>query len=81
MFTKYDQFLRNVKMDMLDDPDTYPDNNVLSEVAEKLFQEHYLRPLGNDVRYVQLQSRFRVMCQCDMLIFFDRNAHAREPLQ
>ena len=80
MFTKYDQFLRNVKMDMSDDPDTYPDSNV-SEEAEKRFQEHYLHPLGDDVRYVQLKSRFRVMCQCHILMFFDRNAQGREPLQ
>ena len=81
VFTKYDQFLRNVKMDMSDDPDTYPASDQLSEVVEKLFQEHYLRPLGNDVRYVQLQSRFRVMCQCHMLMSFDRNAHERDPVQ
>ena len=56
VFTKYDQFLRNVKMDVLDDPDSkYLDRSV-SEVAKELFQEHYLHPLGDDVGYVQLES-------------------------
>ena len=55
MFTKYDQFQFNVEMDVLDDPDKYPDSNV-SQVAEKQFQEHYLRPLGDDVSYVRLES-------------------------
>ena len=55
VFTKYDQFLRNVKMDVLDDPDKYLNRNV-SEVAQELFQEHYLCPLGDDIGYVQLES-------------------------
>jgi len=62
VFTKYDQFLRNVEMHLFDYPEEYPDSNV-SEVAEKLFQERYLHPLGNDVRFVRLESRFRVKYQ------------------
>ena len=54
MFTKYDQFLFNVEMDVFDDPDKYSGN--VSEEAEKRFQEHYLRPLGKDARYVLLES-------------------------
>jgi hypothetical protein len=62
-------------MDVLDDPDRYPDSDV-SQVAEKLFQEHYLCPLGDDVRYVRLESMFLgTRCQGHMLIFFGRNAH------
>ena len=61
VFTKYDQFLRNVEMHLVDYPDEYPDSNV-SKVAEKQFEEHYLHPLGDDVRFVQLQSGFRVKC-------------------
>ena len=41
-------------MDVFDDPDKYSDS--ISEEAEKRFQEHYLRPLGNDARYVRLES-------------------------
>jgi hypothetical protein len=55
VFTKYDQFLRNVQMDVSDDPDKYS-NRSISEVAEDQFQEHYLHPLGDDVGYVQLES-------------------------
>jgi hypothetical protein len=55
VFTKYDQFLRNVKMDVLDYPDKYLNRSV-SEVAKEQFQEHYLGPLGEDVGYVQLES-------------------------
>ena len=59
VFTKYDQFLRNVRMDMLDDPDLYLDRSV-SEVAKERFEEHYLHPLGDDVRYVRLESELQV---------------------
>ena len=55
VFTKYDQFLRNVKMDVQDDPDQYPDRSV-SEVAEEVFQEHYLCSLGDNIGYVRLES-------------------------
>ena len=61
MFTKYDQFLFNVAMHLLDYPNEYPDSDA-SEVAEKRFQERYLHPLGNDIRFVRLQSGFRVDC-------------------
>ena len=60
-------------MHLLDYPSEFPDANV-SEVAEMQFQEHYLRPLGDDVRYVQLMSGSTVICQCHMLMLFGRNA-------
>ena len=63
VFTKYEQFLHNVAMDVLDYPEKYSDSDMpISEVTEKLFQEHYLHPLGDDVKYVRLQSRFRAIC-------------------
>ena len=78
VFTKYDQFLRNVEMHSVDYPNEYPTgNNNISEVAEKQFQEHYLHPLGNNVRYVQLESELGVICQGHVLMFFGRNAHAK----
>ena len=79
VFTKYDQFLHNVKMDVLDDPEEYPDRSV-SEVAEQVFQEHYLCPLGDDVRYVRLESELQVICQGQMLMSFERNACERWPM-
>jgi hypothetical protein len=73
VFTKYDQFLYNVEMDMLDDPDEFQDCTV-SEVAAKRFQEHYLHPLGNEVGYVRLESELQVTFPCHMLMLFGRNA-------
>ena len=64
MFTKYDQFLRNVEMHLLDYPSDYPDCRTVPEAAKRQFEEHYLHPLGDDVRYVQLESGFRVKWQC-----------------
>ena len=55
VFTKYDQFLCNVKWDVLDYPDKYLNRSV-PEVAKERFQEHYLHPLGEDIGYVQLES-------------------------
>ena len=74
VFTKYDQFLHNVRMDMLEHPDLYPDRSV-SEVAKERFQEHYVRPLGYGVGYVQLQGELQVICQDHVLMFFGRNAY------
>jgi hypothetical protein len=73
VFTKYDQFLRNVTMHVLDYPDEYPDSDA-SEVAEKIFREYYLLPLGEAVRFVRLESKFRTKCQDSILISLGRNA-------
>ena len=74
VFTKHDQFLINVEMHLSDYPDRYPDSNV-SEVAETLFQKHYVQPLGNGIKYVRLESGFRLKGQDYMLMSFGRNAH------
>ncbi|KAH9178942.1 hypothetical protein EDB89DRAFT_1842968 [Lactarius sanguifluus] len=73
VFTKYDQFRRNVQIHMEDFGS--PDDNV-SDVAEKRFEEHYLDSLGDGVRFVRLERGFRVKCRemhrenmhCDELI-------------
>jgi predicted GTPase len=67
VFTKYDQFLRNVEMQMLDYPIEYPDDNV-SDVSERIFQEHYLHPLGDGVTYVRLEKMLRESMRCEDLI-------------
>ncbi|KAF8258554.1 hypothetical protein EI94DRAFT_1754288 [Lactarius quietus] len=67
VFTKYDQFLRNVKMDVSDYPDKYPDSNG-DQVAEKLFQDHYLRPLGTNAKYVRLEKMHMKDSRCDSLV-------------
>ena len=66
----------NVKMDIAEDPKNYGGRDE-SEVAEQRFQERYLRPLGDDVRYVRLGSGFRLKWQGYILTFFDRYEHAR----
>ena len=60
VFTKYDQFLRNVEMHLVDFPNEHPPDSDGSEVAENQFQEHYLRPLGDEVRFVRLAGGFGV---------------------
>ena len=57
LFTKYDQFRRNVEMHMMDFPNEHQGSN-LSDVVEKRFRKHYLRPLGNDVKFMRLESGF-----------------------
>lgn len=74
VFTKYDQFLLNVEMDVLDEPDKYPDIDVSDEVTRR-FQEHYLQPLGDGVRYVQLQSAFRLICRGCILMTSSAEMH------
>ncbi|KAH8986812.1 hypothetical protein EDB86DRAFT_2832574 [Lactarius hatsudake] len=46
VFTKYDQFLRNVKMHLED----YGNTDNVSDEAERQFKEHYLRHLDDGVR-------------------------------
>ncbi|KAI9432369.1 hypothetical protein H4582DRAFT_1821141, partial [Lactarius indigo] len=65
VFTKYDQFLRNVQIHMEDFRS--PDDNV-SGVAEKQFEEHYLRALDNGVRFVRLEKMHKQNMGCDKLI-------------
>ena len=47
----------------MDYPDEHPPDSKISEVVEERFREHYLRSLGNEVRFVRLESRFGVKCQ------------------
>ena len=57
VFTKYDQFLRNVEMHMSDYPDKYLGSiHGVSEEAERQFQKYYLHCLGDNIRFVQLES-------------------------
>ncbi|KAH9052679.1 hypothetical protein EDB87DRAFT_1816200 [Lactarius vividus] len=65
VFTKYDQFRRNVQIHV-EDFGT-PDNNVF-DVAEKKFQEYYLRPLGDGVRFVRLEKMHMENMCCNKLI-------------
>ena len=55
VFTKYDQFLRNVRIDLEDYGN--PGENI-SDAAQRLFKEHYLHHLGDGARFVRLESSF-----------------------
>ena len=74
VFTKCDQFLRNVKMHLEDYGN--PDDN-LSDAAERQFNEHYLAHLGDGARFVQLESPFSIKYGGHSLIFCYRNAQNR----
>ena len=63
-------------MDVWDDPDKYHGKKV-SEEAEKRFQDYYLRPLGDGVSYVRLESEFRLIFPGLHADVLRRNAHER----
>ncbi|KAH9010869.1 hypothetical protein EDB85DRAFT_2125692 [Lactarius pseudohatsudake] len=65
VFTKYDQFRRNVEIDWEDYGNPGDD---VTERTEKLFQEHYLHPLGDHVQFVRLEQMHRQNRGCDELI-------------
>ena len=79
VFTKYEQFLRNVEMNLFDYPQENPDCEV-SAAAEKQFREHYLDPLGDNIKYVRLQSRFRIKYKDYILTLCERDAQTRRAL-
>ena len=54
VFTKYDQFKRNIKMNLEDkgiDPGTHLDAEV-----ERVFNQYYLTPLGGTPPFVRLEG-------------------------
>ncbi|KAI9432345.1 hypothetical protein H4582DRAFT_2083659 [Lactarius indigo] len=65
VFTKYDQFLRNVQIHVEDFGS--PNDNV-SNVAEEQFEEHYLRALDDGIRFVRLEKMHKQSMGCDKLI-------------
>ncbi len=75
VFTKNDQFLRNVGIDLEDqnheDPCIDASKEAKERAANEIFEEHYLGPLGEDVPWVRLRGKFRVECPGNVLMFFD----------
>ena len=69
MFTKYDQFKRNIKMHLQDHPKEGLGDNAAS-VADSQFKNNYLHPLGEGARFVQLESGFRAKCLGYVLMVF-----------
>ncbi|KAH8991740.1 hypothetical protein EDB86DRAFT_2830656 [Lactarius hatsudake] len=65
VFTKYDQFWQNVRIYVEDFGS--PGDNII-DVAEKQFQQHYLLPLGDGVKFVRLEKMHRQNMGCNRLI-------------
>src|ERR1700761_7592189 len=75
-------------MHLVDYPDEHPPDSKVSEVVEEQFREHYLRPLGNEVRFVRLESGFGVTCrgykltpQCCLTEMHRQNGHCDDLIQ
>ena len=57
VFTKYDQFKRNIKMNLEDEAHEGPDpGNRFEDEAESIFKHHYLTSLGRTPPFVRLES-------------------------
>ncbi len=84
MFTKHDQFLRNVAIDLEDRHDEDPSIDVSKEAketaAKEIFEEHFLKPLGEGTPWVQMQGGFRIKYSGNILIFFDSHEQERGTL-
>ncbi|KAN0137896.1 hypothetical protein V8E53_004380 [Lactarius tabidus] len=65
VFTKYDQFLRNVEMHLEDYGNPY-DN--LSDAVDSQFKEHYLAHLGDGAKFVQLERMHKPETRCQALL-------------
>ncbi len=67
VFTKYDQFLRNVAIDLEDrhyeDRSINVSQKAKAREAKKLFDEHFMGPLGEGILWVQLRGGFRIKYQ------------------
>ena len=75
-------------MHLVDYPDEHPPDSKVSEVAEEQFWEHYLHPLGNEVRFVRLESGFGVTCrgykltpQCCSTEMHRQNSHCNDLIE
>ncbi len=81
MFTKFDQFLRNVEIDIEDeDPSIGVSEGAKEKAAKEIFQEHFLDPLGEGVPWVRLRGEFRVKFLDKLLMFFNSYEQARGTL-
>ena len=81
MFTKFDQFLRNVEIDIEDeDPSIGVSEGAKEKAAKEIFQEHFLDPLGEGVPWVRLRGEFRVKFLDKLLIFLGSYEQARGTL-
>jgi hypothetical protein len=70
VFTKYDQFKRDIKM-KLEDENRETD---LDTEVEKIFDQHYLASLGGDPPFVRLERMHKPSQRCNDLIEMTANA-------
>ena len=54
LFTKYDQFKRDIKMKLEDEPD-HPETDIDAEV-KRVFEQHYLARLSGPPPFMCLES-------------------------
>jgi hypothetical protein len=71
VFTKHDQFRRNVKMKLEDRRNGEVDQALLDTEIEDIFNKYYLANLGEAPRFVCLESKvFTNQLACITLIYF-----------
>ena len=63
-----------------EDPSIDLSEETKGKAAKEIFEEHYLRPLGDGVMWVRLQSEFGIKCLGNILMFFDRYGPGRDTL-
>jgi len=84
VFTKYDQFLRNVGIDLEDhhyeDPSIDASKEAKETAAKAIFEEHYLGPLVEGVPWVTLRGGFKTKYSGNILMSFDSYEQARGTL-
>ena len=56
-------------MHLQDHPEEYLDGNA-ADAEDRRFKDHYLLPLGEGVRFVQVESELRAKCLGYVLMFF-----------
>ncbi len=62
-----------------EDPSIDLSEETKGKAAKEIFEEHYLRPLG-DVMWVRLRGEFGIKCLGNVLMFFDRYGPERDTL-
>jgi len=84
VFTKYDQFLIDVGIDLEDgnyeDPGIDVSEEAKKKMAKEIFEEHYLAPLGDGVMWVRLRGEFGVKFLGNILMVCDRYGPERNTL-
>jgi len=84
VFTKFDQFFRNVAIDLEDLHDGDPSIDLSKEAketaAKEIFEEHFLGPLSEGIPWVQMRGGFKIKYSGNILIFFDSYEQGRVTL-